>query len=294
MSDSIEIDGEVDAGWNSYYDPEEHGQMNDKGETVWASDDEQTEGKLTTEWWPSEIEADPEDLKEDQRKVIRYVVFNDVSQMNLREVNSDATPNRSATYANYVLKKYWPEKHAEIRDSQNHTKEDNGPQERVFNTVEELETVRKQLLSGKTSYDLSDEYGVGRHTIADYAAGRVAEDLREQCEIPPIVWSKTQQEYVSKNEPVSDETLENAKEEIKAQKDDIEELTESLAEATNTTPEEIEEGAKEIDIAPPENAKTVDKIRRVDALVETLEGMKRVATHEETKEALDYIQERLE
>ncbi|WP_241983212.1 hypothetical protein [Halorubrum sp. GN11GM_10-3_MGM] len=37
-----------------------------------------------------------------------------------------------------------------------------------------------------------------------------------------------------------------------------EELTELLAEAEGTTPEEIERGAAELDIAPPEEATVVD------------------------------------
>jgi hypothetical protein len=37
----------------------------------------------------------------------------------------------------------------------------------------------------------------------------------------------------------------------------IEELTELLAEVTDTTPEEIERGAAEIDIAPPEEGEVV-------------------------------------
>ena len=39
----------------------------------------------------------------------------------------------------------------------------------------------------------------------------------------------------------------------------LEELSEALAEATGTTAEEIEQGAKEIDIAPPEEATVVDE-----------------------------------
>lgn len=37
-----------------------------------------------------------------------------------------------------------------------------------------------------------------------------------------------------------------------------EELSEILAEATGSTPEEIEQGAEEIDIGPPEEAEVVD------------------------------------
>lgn len=66
-ADNVEVRGEIDAGWTSYWDKDEHG--NPVGG---SSPDE--DGEIATEIIPSGI--DPEDLTDKQRAIVEAVVMN--------------------------------------------------------------------------------------------------------------------------------------------------------------------------------------------------------------------------
>lgn len=73
------------------------------------------DGETTCDWWPSAIDADPEDLNADQREVIKTAVFSpDVSTLTEINRRADYGQKRSRAYAGSVLSRYWPEKNDEI------------------------------------------------------------------------------------------------------------------------------------------------------------------------------------
>lgn len=106
-STDIEISGEINAGWTSYYDPDIHGPMhqNNDSETVDVaeSDGGDTGGEVSTDFIPNEVE-NPTDLSETKQEILKLAGSN---------------PNRTAAsiddqlgtsqYANKVLSKECPE-----------------------------------------------------------------------------------------------------------------------------------------------------------------------------------------
>jgi hypothetical protein len=309
MSDNsnVTVEGEIDAGFTSYFDPDEHGQ---NGETVWASDDDAQDGDMRTDWWPSEVDADPDDLNESQKKVIRYCVFNDVENMSFKAISQQATPDMSRAYANNVLKSYWPAKREEISPSNKRRQNRKSDPGKAIESAEKLESVRKGLLNGDTTAKYAQRCGIARNTVGEYARGIHTDGIEDDCSIPPLEWNTDENEYVVSNAPVSDEVLDTASEAIQEQKDDIQqevkkqkcqqsidelteilsvqELTEALANATNSSVEEIHIGANDMDVEPPHTSERVNK-----QLETALTAMKATAQHEETKDALEVVEEYL-
>jgi hypothetical protein len=70
MKDNVEVKGELDAGWTSYYDSNEHGHMS---ETIDGTTDDD-KGKELTDILPSDI--DPDDLTDQQQTVLEAAISN--------------------------------------------------------------------------------------------------------------------------------------------------------------------------------------------------------------------------
>jgi len=283
---NVTIDGELDATFTSYFDPEKHGQMSqtDNGTTVWASDDDEQSGEMNTNWWPSEVEAEPEDLNENQLSVIRFCVFNDAESMSFKEISEKATPDMSRAYANNVLKTYWPEKRADISPKSDETRNRSAPSGKAIESSEELESLRKGLLNGDTTSEHAEKYNIARNTIGEYARGVHTNGIEENCNIPPLEWDTDKNEYVASKEENQQEVCQQSVDEL-ADTMSVRELTEALAKATNSSVEEIEAEADSIDIQPPQEATKVN-----DGLEIALRAMKATAQHEETIDALEVVE----
>jgi len=95
---NVEIDGEIDASFSSYWDPEKHGQMN---KTIGGTTEDDKHDELT-EILPSDI--DPADLTDKQKTVLEEAVSNPFQTAG----DIDDTIG-STQYANKILKDKAPE-----------------------------------------------------------------------------------------------------------------------------------------------------------------------------------------
>jgi len=102
---NVTIEGEIDAGWNSYYGD---------GETVDVPGDGR--GEIDTEFWPAEA-TDKEKLNADQKAVIRMAALQGEQFESVRELSDAAAPEKSESYANWVLRDHYPDALEEIRQA---------------------------------------------------------------------------------------------------------------------------------------------------------------------------------
>lgn len=98
MSENISVEGEIDAGFSSYYDPEEHGNM---AQTVAGTTEDDLNDELT-EVLPGDVE--PEDLTDKQRTVLEEAVSNPYQSATAIDEKIGSTQ-----YANKILKQKAPE-----------------------------------------------------------------------------------------------------------------------------------------------------------------------------------------
>jgi len=146
-----EYDGEpLDMTWDS-------GPWANDGETVDATDS--TNGTMTTIEWPDGA-TDPEELNDDQRKVIRTAARNlDVETM--RDIQDIAGVDKNESYAAGVLREHWPEKHKILT----------GDSEGMALSDREIDKVRIALLNGESTRWLTTHFDVSQDTIARAAKG---------------------------------------------------------------------------------------------------------------------------
>ena len=150
----------IDLTWNS-------GPWANNGETVGATDGQT--GSMTTEDWP-EGATPKEELNDDEIAVIKTASKNrDITT--LVGVSHAADIDRSESYANYVLKKHWPEGKQQIMERDN------------TRPVEMVETLRREALNGSTSYEIAEKYGIGQSTIPQLLKGQ---RKNVDSNIPPL------------------------------------------------------------------------------------------------------------
>lgn len=180
---NVEIDGQVDGRFTSYYDADKHGAAA-KGETV-AGTTADDEGEVTMDHWPSAVDADPEDLTETQERIIRAAArYPDAHPNDLADA---ADCHRVTVYS--ALREKWPERYDQLTASTPSLGEsgfESGLSER------EVRDLRRRLLDGETARDLTDEFGVNRTVLADYAAGR---KIVNPDYPPPLEYDKSRQEW---------------------------------------------------------------------------------------------------
>jgi hypothetical protein len=98
---NVNVEGSIDAGWSSYWPPDEQ-----DGETVAASDDTTT-GTMNTEFWPSHI--NPGELTDKQRETLR-LAFEDPT----RTASEIDDMIGGQQYANSILRDKVPEWYEDV------------------------------------------------------------------------------------------------------------------------------------------------------------------------------------
>jgi len=97
---NVTVEGEIDAGFGSYWDPEKHGQ------TVDATPKEES-GTMNTDFWPDHI--DPEEMTDKQRNVLE-IAFQKPT-LSAVEIDERIGSNQ---YANQILRDKVPEWYEDV------------------------------------------------------------------------------------------------------------------------------------------------------------------------------------
>jgi len=151
----------IDLTWNS-------GPWANNGETISATTDDDT-GSMTTEDWP-EGATPKEELNDDEIAVIKTASKSrDITT--LVGVSHAADIDRSESYANYVLKKHWPEGKQQIMERGCNDNTRAWANEKGSKPIEMVETFRKEALNGSTAVEIAEKHGVGATTVKELLRG---------------------------------------------------------------------------------------------------------------------------
>lgn len=276
----ISIDGEIDAGWTSYYDPNEHGTMNsnndkkkDETRTVSVTDADggENSGDISSSMFPDEID-NPQELTERQREVILCAVQNpDVGYRQIAAMTGYTKPDT-------VMKNKCPEWYEEhFKDGV--TSQTDGKEERQKNRREVKKIIKS---SGRVKKaDLVTKSGLSRKTVTS-----ITQNMENNGLIEMSFGGNRQQERVYEWVGENDAGCES--EESKQKEKDAPDPIE--------VPEEEEESENELEA----NFSEGDK-KALSTLFSTekeelkagIDAMKSVATHDETVAALEWVEQNL-
>jgi hypothetical protein len=164
-----EYDGEpLDMTWDS-------GPWANDGETVEATNGDH--GTMKTIEWPDGA-TDPEELNEDQQKVIMAAVRNPNidSWKTLTELSG---VDKTRAYSHSVLREHWPEGYENVKRQPrlNH--------DEYKISQHELAEMRRQALDGKSTRELSDEFGIAKSSTLCALKG-TQEYGNRTCSVPPL------------------------------------------------------------------------------------------------------------
>jgi hypothetical protein len=191
MSDNptnVDVEGEVDLGFTSYYDSDKHG----NGTTVGGSSPDD-DGDESTSTWPSAATPRSE-LNEDQIRVIEAAANPATDYESCGGLSRDVVPHRSDGYANVVLTDHWPEKHDSLKKS---VKDSSRTFERPEpNDAELIAEVRRRLVAGESLREIGNEVGLGRQRISQYAKGVDVAVPERDIDHPPVKWTHPENQWV--------------------------------------------------------------------------------------------------
>lgn len=160
----VDVDGEVDAGWKSYFDPEEH------GNTVDVVDSEGN-GSVSNSEIPNHI--NPEELTDKQLAIIKSA-----ARFPNYGINRIAkTVGTSKSYSYNVIQEHWSDR---IQDQPDNLPDSSIPEEHC-------NAIRRGLLEGLTTR----EFEVSRRTVSKHAKG----DCDHDPETPALSYDKSLQEW---------------------------------------------------------------------------------------------------
>ena len=152
--------------------------LEEQGADVEYATEPEPNGEESLEWWPDAIDADPEDLTEDQRAVIKAAVIHEPESG--AHCTRLAGVNRSKSYGANVLRRHWPEKWDEIRD-----------EKRTAVTPVEVDKIRVRALEGESVTDIAEDLGRPRGTVRDWINGRNTKSIESECSVPPLEYSRS-------------------------------------------------------------------------------------------------------
>jgi len=147
--------------------------------------------------WPDGVEASRDELTADAERVILKAATDDAfaSVADLgRAVEYEEEHNDN--YANQVLSRHWPKKYEELKKQT--------PNNQHALAENDVSDIRKRLLNGESSRDVSEDYPVGRDAITAYARGARSVDPDEP---PALEYDSREQEYhvVEGSEPTEED-----------------------------------------------------------------------------------------
>jgi len=176
--------GPID-GTQQYITERPYGDEN--GQTVGGSSPDD-EGSVTTVSWPAAVDADPDDLTHDQAAVIRAAADRKRDWGSLSELSQVVVPKRDRSYAQAVLRKYWPEAKERIKDGgQPEPLQEAGDGEPTDNeerarraapsiTQDDVAEMRNRVLRGETAKSVGADYGLSPRQTYRHIRGETTVD----------------------------------------------------------------------------------------------------------------------
>jgi hypothetical protein len=174
MSRRVDVDGEVDAGFTSYWPPDGDGQ------TVGGTTDD-NKGEVTTDNWP---EAAPprDDLNEDQIAVIEAAADPAREWDSLAQLSREVVPHNIERYASKTLRRKWPAgREAALSGGRGDTTKNKEPMAASW-----VQEIRQRLLDGETTSALADEHSCSESHIRDVAKGMRDNIPESDVNLPPL------------------------------------------------------------------------------------------------------------
>jgi len=177
------------------------------GKTVGGTTDDD-KGEIKTDSWPES--APPKDeLNEDQIAVVEAVADPTREWESMAELGRKVVPDKSYNYAACFLRKRWPEGRIKVIQDSSGTDEEYtcGRCGKTFNqktsltahkgschsragrgkSAEEIEKMRRALLDGITTSELSDKFNVSKKQVRRLAKGDYDYIPEDDIGLPPLV-----------------------------------------------------------------------------------------------------------
>lgn len=228
--------------------------ISERPEIEYATDPEPQGTMTTTINLPDHVEPS----NESRRKVLEAAADPARSWESFEDLQREVTPEKAHSYAAQVLREDWPAKHEEIKSGDKKCDGWNLTPSILYN-------IRLRNLQGETASEIAESYPRHPKSVERYIRGDLYKQVSEKCDIPPLEQGELPDGWVFKNGEVrkvdagSDEEGVFEQLEIEIDEEAAEEpvdntrksLSEELAEATETTVEEIEAGAESIEIDDP-------------------------------------------
>ena len=191
MKENVKVDGEINAGWTSYFGD---------GETIRGTTEDDL-GDEETDWYPNHV--NPDELTKSQRAVIRQLYTNPrASQGAVADKAGVSKATVRNTIQKYNLDVDWAAR-AEARGEPGQAEHiraasDDSSQNQENAGKLDVDEVRRRLLDGATTKELADEYGVNSSTISQTATGKRRTET--DSEIGPIEYDFSEGRYVRKSD----------------------------------------------------------------------------------------------
>ena len=161
---NVTIDGEVDARFTSYFDPQEHGQMS---ETIAATSDDDLHSEETISL-PNEVNTD--NITDTQKKIIETAVMHPNSSTAKVSELADV----SDSYVKNTLRDNCPEWYDNTFKT---TNTDNSTQPKGLERSDMLSYIREN--NGASIQELSEEFDIAGNTV-QYHLGKLGGSVTSQ------------------------------------------------------------------------------------------------------------------
>jgi len=138
------------------------------GETVGGSSPSD-EGRVSTDSWPTAVDADPDELSDATEAVIRAAASPALEWESTAELSRAAAPDKDRTFARAQLAHHWPGALERIKE------DPRGGDVSV--TVDDVAEMRSRVLRGQSANGIASDFGLSSNQTLRHIRGETSLDL---------------------------------------------------------------------------------------------------------------------